>query len=102
MEQKVFGDAHVNVQIVAYMFDVMHEQIDDRGYNDALMEEEKNTMISYYWTLKVEESFWHDKARIKWCNEGDMTQFFHGTSKIRLYTKNIFSLTVSGEVIYFV
>lgn len=41
MEQKVFGDVHVNVQIVAYMFDVMHEQIDDRGYNDALMEQEK-------------------------------------------------------------
>lgn len=57
MEQNVFGDVHVNVQIVAYMFHVMHEQIDDRGSNDALTEQEKNVMISYYWILKVEESF---------------------------------------------
>ncbi|MCI29483.1 RNA-directed DNA polymerase (Reverse transcriptase), partial [Trifolium medium] len=65
-------------------------QISDSGYNDNLLDQEKAAQVDLDKTLKLEEEFWREKARVKWLADGDRnTAYFHKIAKIRHVTKNI-------------
>ncbi|GAU50883.1 hypothetical protein TSUD_411120 [Trifolium subterraneum] len=48
----------------------------------------------------MEEAFWHEKAKVKWHNEGDRnTAFFHRTARIKQAYKKIASIRIDDNII---
>jgi hypothetical protein len=74
-------------------------QIQVRGHNDTLLQEEKTASANLEDALSKQEAFWQEKARLTWHLEGDRnTKYFHRLAKIKTSTKHITSLQ-DGETI---
>lgn len=82
--KNTFGDVHSQVTLAYKDLDEIQLKIDTNGCTDILLDQEKNAQLNLENALNQEESFWHEKSKVKWHCEGDRnTAYFHRIAKIR-------------------
>jgi hypothetical protein len=69
--KNVFGNIHTTVANSVSKLDKIQQNINLNGYNDSLLQQEKNAKTELEQVLNMEESYWHEKARINWHCQGD-------------------------------
>jgi hypothetical protein len=63
------------------------------------MSQENLAKVELERVLNMEEAYWHEKARVKWHNDGDRnTNFFHRTAKIKQAYKKITALRIDDVI----
>lgn len=97
--KETFGNIHSQLKDATQKLDNIQADIDNLGYSDQLMEQERTAQIHLENILKMEEIFWKEKSKVKWHCEGDRnTAFFHRLAKIQQASSLITSMK-SGDII---
>lgn len=79
---EVFGDVHQNLKAARDKLADIQQQLASDGCPDQLFEAEVAAKAEVLEALRCEESFWRDKARVKWLKEGDKcSSFFHAYAR---------------------
>ncbi|KAF1866413.1 hypothetical protein Lal_00017796 [Lupinus albus] len=78
----------------------IHITIDVNGLDQHLLDHGDATQSELLQALLVEETFWKEKARIKWHSCGDRnTAFFHKMSRIRQATKAMYLIKNGDNIL---
>lgn len=94
-----FGDVHANVKQVMEEVVRIQAAIENREISDELLFEQQNAQSTLQQALHFDESFWKEKARVKWHSFGDRnTAYFHRVAKIRQASKRM-TLLKDGDLI---
>lgn len=97
--KETFGDVHLKVKHALHDLDVIQKQIHYAGHSDELQVVEQQAQISLQQALSFEETFWKEKSRLRWFNEGDRnTSFFHKVTRLRNAAKQM-SILKRGDTI---
>ncbi|KAK9274738.1 hypothetical protein L1049_021989 [Liquidambar formosana] len=76
-----FSDSRVN-DLAAAILEVQQD-IDSLGPKDDLLNKEADIKRNFFVALRIRESFWRDKSRLRWLAEGDWnSSFFYRTAKL--------------------
>lgn len=98
--KEVFGNIHLQVAEAEKNLNDIQDQINISGNNDTLMNEEKIAQTNLDLALHKQETFWLEKAKLKWHVDGDRnTKYFHRLTKIKNKTKIISSLRNGEDII---
>jgi len=96
----VFGNVHNMVTYVEKALQAVQDRIQLDGHSDALMCEEKKCQSILNEALLKQETFWQEKAKIRWHVNGDRnTTYFHRLTKIKNKTKIISSINIDDEIV---
>ena len=80
----VFGDVHQNVNTAREALSTIQQDIAIHGMTDQKFEDEVDAKFRVLNAVKMQESYWKDRARVKWLTDGDRsTSFFHAYAKVR-------------------
>ncbi|CAJ2645220.1 unnamed protein product [Trifolium pratense] len=94
-----FGNIQNQVSNAVNKLNEIQQKIHDDGYTDCLMSQENLAKVELEAVLNMEEAYWHEKARVKWHNEGDRnTAFFHRTCKIKQAYKRISAIRIDDVI----
>lgn len=97
--KEVFVNVHELVSLAVNNLYLIQIQIDIDGHTDELLNQQKEAQITLDQALTKEETFWKEKADVRWHLEGDRdNSYFHRISKIKAKTNQItscFSLSQS-------
>lgn len=95
--KNVFGNVNQLVkEAEANLHDIQH-QIQTNGHNDSIIQQENQAQLNLQKALYIEETFWHERSKVKWHLEGDRnTAYFHRVTKIR-HTTNLITSIKDGE-----
>ncbi|KAL6130669.1 hypothetical protein ACLB2K_069048 [Fragaria x ananassa] len=97
----VFGDVHQNVNKARDTLSAIQQDIAIHGMTDQKFEDEVDAKFRVLNAVKMQESYWKDRARVKWLTDGDRsTSFFHAYAKVRSTSAQM-SLIHDGERILF-
>jgi ribonuclease HI len=98
--KECFGNVNEMVTAAELHLQQVQMQIQVRGHNDTLLQEEKTASANLEDALSKQEAFWQEKARLTWHLEGDRnTKYFHRLAKIKTSTKHITSLQDGATII---
>ncbi|KAL6204731.1 hypothetical protein ACLB2K_021998 [Fragaria x ananassa] len=97
----VFGDVHQNVNKAREALSAIQQDIDIHGMIDQKFEDEVDAKFRVLNAVKMQESYWKDRARVKWLTDRDRsTSFFHAYAKVRSTSAQMSSIH-DGERILF-
>ena len=98
--KEVFGNIHTYVNDAENELSNIQAQIQSIGHTDQLMAEEKKAQSNLDEALLKQESFWQEKARIRWHMDGYRnSRYFHRLTQIKNKTKMISSIKNDEELI---
>lgn len=93
-----FGNVQIMVQNAETKLTEIQHLIQQAGYNDDLMAQEKTAQRVLEDALKIQDWFWQEKAHVNWHIDGDRnTSYFHRVTKIKNTTKLISSLKIDED-----
>lgn len=96
----VFGNILIQVTQAEKKLSDIQNHINTSGHNDNLMNAEKIAQTNLDLALQKQETFWVEKAKLKWHVGGDRnTKYFHRLTKIKNKTKIISSLRKGEEIL---
>ncbi|KAL6212117.1 hypothetical protein ACLB2K_017338 [Fragaria x ananassa] len=78
----IFGNVHKNLEDARSKLSDIQFAIASSGASESLIEEEVVAKAAVLEATHKQESFWKDRARVKWLTEGDKcTAFFHAYAR---------------------
>ncbi|KAL6194794.1 hypothetical protein ACLB2K_035870 [Fragaria x ananassa] len=96
---EVFGDVHRRVKKDLEALAKVQEDIAATGGTDDDFAKENELQANLSESLRVQESFWKEKARLKWLSEGDRNSaFFHAMCRTRRNRSSITLLRDGNQV----
>lgn len=98
--KEVFVNVHELVSLAVNNLHLIQIQIDIDGHTDELLDQQKQAEITLDQALTKEETFWKEKADVRWHLERDRdNSYFHWISKIKAKTNQITSLKFGDQLI---
>ncbi|GJY25818.1 RNA-directed DNA polymerase, eukaryota, reverse transcriptase zinc-binding domain protein [Tanacetum coccineum] len=95
------GNLHTNVNLLRDQLDRVQMRLDMDPFNEAIREEEANTVVAFNEACLLEERFLKQKAKINWLKEGDSNSaFFHKSVKSRISRSRIDVVTNSDGMVF--
>ncbi|KAK9904622.1 hypothetical protein M0R45_000540 [Rubus argutus] len=97
---EVFGDIHRRVDTDMAALDFLQQDIAHNGGSDEAFVKEAELQANLNESLRLQEMFWREKARVQWLSEGDRnTKFFHAMCRARRLRSSI-SFLRDGDQVY--
>ena len=98
--KEVFGNVHELVAQAESHLNHIQSQLDTLGHTDTLLEQQKTAQINLEKELEKEETYWKEKANVKWHLEGDRnTKYFHNLAKLKAKTNKITTIRHGEQLI---
>jgi len=98
--KEVFGNIHALVTEAESHLPNIQNQIHVHGHSNHLMNEENKAQTNLNDALHKQETFWQEKAKLRWHVDGDRnTKYFHRVTTIKNKTKIISTIRNGEEII---
>ncbi|PRQ42072.1 putative RNA-directed DNA polymerase [Rosa chinensis] len=96
----VFGNVHQKVVAARENLVNIQHDIATRGMTDQRFEDEIVAKSAVLDALRMQETYWKDRARVKWLTDGDRsTSFFHTYAKVRAAKSQMSSIRVGERIL---
>ncbi|PRQ30598.1 putative non-specific serine/threonine protein kinase [Rosa chinensis] len=96
----VFGNVHQKVAAARENLVTIQQDIATRGMTDQRFEDEIAAKSAALDALRMQETYWKDRARVKWLTDGDRsTSFFHTYAKVRAAKSQMSSIRVGERIL---
>jgi len=80
--KEIFGNIHLQVSDAEKLLSDIQAQIHTLGHTDTLMNDEKLAQTALDIALHKKETFWQEKAKLRWHVDGDRnTKYFLDSQK---------------------
>ncbi|KAK9279089.1 hypothetical protein L1049_012764 [Liquidambar formosana] len=88
--KEVFGNIDDRVKSLQTSLYEVQQEIDCLGSNDGLLEKEASIQSLLFEALRIQETFWKDKSKLRWLADGDRnSSIFHSFAKVRAAKNNL-------------
>ncbi|XP_062020822.1 uncharacterized protein LOC133737235 [Rosa rugosa] len=96
----VFGNVHRNLELARAKLTAIQQDIASHGSTDINFEAEVLAKADVLNAVKHQETFWRDRARVKWFTEGDKcSNFFHAYARNKARRSSMLCLQVGGNLL---